>query len=527
MSSVADETPPGPDDSLIEEDASVLYEEAPCGYLYTRPDGTLLRVNATFVEWTGYDRSELLGRRFQDLLNVGGRIFHETHFAPLLHMQGSVSEISLDVVTKSGTLLPVLVNSVQKRDEAGRPLLNRTTVFNATDRKRFERELQVARKRAEESARGKSELLSTISHDMRSPIGAILGAAQLLARTSLDESQQRYARILKSSSETLLNLVNNVLDLTRIESGRVELERRTFDLREMVLDLLATLNVRAEEKGLALRVHIDDAVPRIVVGDPVKLGQILTNLVSNAVKFTAAGSVAVSVRVNGAVSQQVQLDFSVADTGIGIPANQLARVFDEFTQASYDVGATYGGSGLGLAIVRRLLALHGSRVSVESVVDRGSIFSFTLTMDLAEVAGERVDADGERIENARLLRGLRVLLVEDNSFDRFVLGRTLKSWDVTCELAGNLSEALHRIKSSDVDAVLLNVRLAEGDIAAAAAAIHRAGPSDPRRTPAAVFALIPPTWDKETIRPGNGVLDIVPKPVDPSVLFAKLAAVRT
>ena len=524
---MADETSLRADDPLIEEDASVLYDEAPCGYLYTRPDGTLLRINATFLQWTGYDRDELLGRRFQDLLNVGGRIFHETHFAPLLHMQGSVSEIALDIVTRSGALLPVLVNSVQKRDEAGRPLLNRTTVFNATDRKRFERELQLARKRAEESARGKSELLSTISHDMRSPIGAILAAAQLLARSPLEESQQRYVRILKSSSETLLNLVNNVLDLKRIESGRVELERRDFDLREMVLDLLATLNVGAEEKGLALRVHIDDALPRIVVGDPVKLGQILTNLVSNAIKFTANGSVAVSVRVNRAVDGAVELDFSVADTGMGIPANQLARVFDDFTQASYDVGATYGGSGLGLAIVRRLLALYGSRVSVESVVDRGSIFSFALTMEVGEVAGEDLDAAGDRIVNARLLSGLRVLLVEDNSFDRFVLGRTLGSWDIVCELAGTLPEALRRMKGADVDAVLLNVRLAEGNVAAAAAALHNVGREDPRSTPPAVFALIPSTWDKGTVQPGNGVLDVVPKPVDPSVLFAKLAAVRT
>ena len=256
---------PEADRRLIEEDVPVLYDEAPCGYLYTRPDGTLLRVNATFLEWTGYERAELLGRRFQDLLNIGGRIFHETHFAPLLHMQGAVSEISLDLVTRSGALLPVLVNSVQKRDAAGRPLLNRTTVFNATERKRFERELQLARKRAEESARSKSELLSTISHDMRSPIGAILAAAQLLARSPLAEAQQRYVRILRSSSETLLNLVNNVLDLSRIESGRVELERRTFNLREMLLDLLATLNVGAEEKGLALRVHLEDGVPERVV----------------------------------------------------------------------------------------------------------------------------------------------------------------------------------------------------------------------------------------------------------------------
>lgn len=514
------------DRRLIEEDASVLYDDAPCGYLYTRPDGTLLRVNATFLGWTGYDRDELLGRRFQDLLNVGGRIFHETHFAPLLHMQGSVSEISLDLVTKSGVLLPVLVNSVQKRDDAGRPLLNRTTVFNATDRKRFERELQLARKRAEESARSKSELLSTISHDMRSPLGAILAAAQLLERSPLEDAQQKYVRILRSSSDTLLDLVNNVLDLSRIESGRVELERRTFDLPEMVLDLLATLNVGAEQKGLALRVHIDEAVPRCVVGDPVKLGQILTNLVSNALKFTAEGSVAVSIRRSGGDDHRVELEFSVADTGIGIPSNQLARVFDEYTQASSDVGATYGGSGLGLAIVRRLLTLHDSRVTVESVVDRGSIFSFQLTLEVATVAGGEHEPAGERIVNARQLSGLKVLLIEDNSFDRFVLGRTLGLWDVGCEVAGSVPEALGKLPGLDVDAVLLNVRLADGDAATAASALLGVAISDGRSTIPAIFALTPPTWDKGAVTLGQAFMDVVPKPVDPSVLFAKLAAIR-
>lgn len=361
------------DERLIGDDAAQLYDEAPCEYLYSRPDGTLLQVNRMFLDWTGYERSDVLGRRFQDLLNVGGRIYHETHFAPLLHMQGAVREIALDIATKQGGVVPVLVNAVQKRD-AGRPVLNRISVFNATDRKKYERELQAARKRAEESARSKSELLSTISHDMRSPLGAILAAAQLLGRSQLTTAQRTYVRVLRSSSETLLNLVNNVLDLSRIESGRVTLEQRPFDVRQLVLDLLSTLNVRAEEEQIALHVAIADAVPATLIGDPVKLGQILTNLTANAVKFTEQGSVAVSVGVRREQHGRIELDFKVSDTGIGIPPDRLQHIFDDFTQVSYDIGATYGGSGLGLAIVRRLLALHGSKISVESAVNRGSIF---------------------------------------------------------------------------------------------------------------------------------------------------------
>jgi len=512
------------DERLIDEDASTLYEEAPCGYLYTRPDGTLLRVNARFLSWTGYERHELLGRRFQDLLTIGGRIYHETHFGPLLHMQGSVSEIALEIVTRSGALLPVLVNSVQKRD-AGKPVLNRTTVFNATERKQYERELQLARKRAEESARAKAELLATISHDMRSPLGAILGAAQLLARSPLPASQQTYLRILRSSSETLLNLINNVLDLNKIESGRVLLEKRAFDLRQLVLDLLASLNVRAEEKQLTLRVAIDNELPDRVVGDPVKIGQILTNLVANAVKFTENGSVAVTVRARRQSADAVALDFSVADTGIGIPADRLQQIFDDFTQAGDDVGATYGGYGLGLAIVRRLLALHGSTISVESAVGRGSIFSFSLTLEVAEEASAGSEVGGGReLVDARLLNGTRVLLVEDNTFDTFMVGRSLDAWGVKFDVALTVSEAVDRARANAYDAVLLSARLANGAAAAARAIREAAGERSPVPAVLALGALRAADLEHQH---QDLITDIVPKPVDPTVLFAKLAALRS
>lgn len=508
------------DRQLIEEDAASLYDEAPCGYIYTRPDGTLLRANATFLAWTGYTWAELSGRRFQDLLNIGGRIFHETHFAPLLHMQGHVSEIALDLVTSTGEILPVLVNSVQKRDASGRPLLNRTTVFNATDRKKYERELQLARQRAEESARAKSELLSTISHDMRSPLGAVLAAAQMLGRSPLSAPQRNYLRILRSSSDTLLNLINNVLDLSRIESGQVTLENRPFDLRRLVLDLLATLNVRAEQKGLAVHVAIDDAVPEHVVGDPVKLGQILTNLVANAVKFTEAGSVAVTIRCRTVSEERVELDVSVSDTGIGIPQDRLAHVFDEYTQASYDVGARYGGSGLGLAIVRRLLALHGSRATVQSVINKGTIFSFPLTLG---VAGEASAAADEGLVNRSALSGVRVLLVEDNTFDAFMVGRSLTAWDVIYDACPTLTDAETMLKSASYDAVLLNLRLAGKDPAAAADRLRTA---KGQGAVPLILGLVPSAPDQAGAGTPEGLDDVVSKPVDPTLLFAKLSSVR-
>ena len=515
--------PASDDERLIDEDAASLYDEAPCGYLYTRPDGMLLRANATFLAWTGYTWPDLRGRRFQDLLTIGGRIFHETHFAPLLHMQGHVSEIALDLMTRTGEAVPILVNAVQKRDAAGRPLLNRTTVFNATARRKYERELQLARQRAEESARAKSELLSTISHDMRSPLGAILAAAQMLARSPLSAPQQNYLRILRSSSDTLLHLINNVLDLSRIESGHVTLERRPFDLRRLVLDLLATLNVRAEQKGLALHVAIADDVPGQVLGDPVKLGQILTNLVANAVKFTDAGSVAVTIRIKAQTDARVELDISVSDTGIGIPPDRLPHIFEEYTQASYDVGARYGGSGLGLAIVRRLLALHGTKATVESAVNKGTIFSFPLELSVVPAA-EGVAHAEEGIVNGSALSGVRVLLVEDNTFEAFLIGRSLSAWDVVYDACPTLADAETLVKAASYDAVLLNLRLAPGDPSAAARRLKTAG--SPGRVRTLVFGLVPSTGDQAITGVPEEFDDIVSKPVDSSLLFAKLSSVR-
>ena len=523
---MADDPQLSHNDRLIEEDASALYEEAPCGYLYTRPDGTLLRVNRTFLVWTGFAREELIGRRFQDLLSVGGRIFHETHLAPLLRMQGAVTEVSLDIVTRAGGLLPVLVNSVQKHDASGTPLLNRTTIFNVTDRRKYERELQLARTRAEESARTKSELLATISHDMRSPLGAILAAAQLLDRSSLTAVQQNYVRVLRSSSEGLLNLINNVLDLSRIESGRTAVERRPFDLRQLVFDVMAALNVRADEKQLSLRVTIDEAVPAAVIGDPVKIGQVLTNLATNAVKFTERGSVVLAVRLKGMTADRVDLEVSVADTGMGIPPDRLPHVFEEFTQASYDVGATYGGSGLGLAIVRRLIALLGSEISVQSTVGEGSVFSFSLGLGVIgseSTAGGDIGSD-QAIAGTKLLGGLRVLLVEDNSFDVLILERALRSWGALSNVSTTIDDAIARMRTGRYDAVLLSTRVAGQGAESAATILQDAARSTGQQPQ--VLVLARSSAEAAGIVAGGSIAGVLHKPVEASVLFAKLAAGR-
>jgi PAS domain S-box-containing protein len=366
--------------ALLEETAEDLYEHAPCGYVSLLPDGIIGRVNATFLEWTDYARESLLGRvRFVDLLTVGSRVYYETHFQPLLRMQGFVREIAFDLRCSGGARLPVLVNAVQRPTDG--EFITRITVFDATDRRRYERELLDARNRAETAARAKTELIAMISHDLRSPLSAILTAVSLLENMSPAPHQARYLHVLRSSSEQALALVNNVLDFSRLDSGRAPLRERDFPPRDLVDTIVAAARAAAVGKtDLEVRATVDDAVPERIVGDRAKIGQVLTNLMMNAVKFTDRGFVSLAVSLVERTDDSATLEFVVSDTGIGIPADRLPHIFEEYTQAGDDIAEKYGGTGLGLAISRKLLQLYGSEVHVTSTVGQGTTFSFALTL---------------------------------------------------------------------------------------------------------------------------------------------------
>ena len=371
------------EDALLEESAEDLYEHAPCAYLSTLPDGTIVRVNQTFVEWSGVAREALLANtRFQTLLSVGSRIYYETHYAPLLRMQGFANEIALEVVRHDGRIVPVLVNSRQRREADGTPLFNRITLFDATDRRRYERELLLARRKAEHAAKDKADLIAMLSHDIRNPLNAVMGVVQLLDRSDLTDQQRRFVRLLKSSSENMLALLNHVLELSKAESSSTALVETSFSLRTVIEDVAATFESAARAKGLTLAVEIAENVPEAMIGDPVAIRQILSNLVGNAVKFTTEGSVTLGVRTTQLATDAVTLAIAVSDTGIGIAPDMKERIFNEFTQASYETAARFGGVGLGLTITRRLLALYGSAVHVVSAPGEGSTFSFNLRLPL-------------------------------------------------------------------------------------------------------------------------------------------------
>lgn len=369
--------------ALLDEDLAEIYDEAPAGYLSALPDGTVVKVNATFLRWTGFAREALVRRRrLQDLFSTPGRIYYETHLGPLLAMQGGVNEIAMDVVCADGRALPVMLNAAQRKGADGVPLLLRFTVFNATDRRRYEKELLQARRAAEALAQAKTELLAMLSHDIRTPLGSVMAVVHLLEGSGLTPQQEPLVRILRSSSATMLNLVNEILEHSRLEAGAVALRPAPFDLGALARGLVDDLQPLAREKDIALACLVDQRLPPMLVGDATKLGQVLGNLVGNALKFTAAGSVTLELVVTERSDNAAKIRVRVADSGIGISPEQLPRIFSAYVQAHDTDARGHGGIGLGLAISTKLLRAHGSELEVQSQPGKGSVFWFDITLEL-------------------------------------------------------------------------------------------------------------------------------------------------
>ncbi len=336
---------------------------------------------------------------------------------------------------------------------------------------------------------------------------------------SFSARQEKYVRILRSSSENLLHLVNEILDFSKIESGKVSLEERTFDLRQLVHQAAHGLHMKAEEKGLALETRVDERLPDALLGDPVKIGQVLTNLLGNALKFTAQGSVVVEIRVLELETDAVSFEIEVTDTGIGIAPERLAHIFEDFTQASYDIGMKYGGTGLGLAISKRLVEMHGSRLEVESELGQGTKFSFRLRLKRAEpVAAESPLEESD----PQTLRGLRVLVADDNEVNVFVLTGLLRKWGVEHDVVTNGRQAVESVQARDYDLVLMDLRMPELDGYAATREIRSLADARLARLP--VFAISASTrMGHQHELDAAGFTEFVGKPINPEVLFQKLA----
>jgi len=311
-----------------------------------------------------------------------------------------------------------------------------------TERKHIESELKKSRNKAEESSRIKSEFLANMSHEVRTPMNAIIGMSDLTLETELTPEQSEYLRVIKSSSESLLSLINDILDISKIEAGKFELEEIPFILREVVEGVAEALSIRAKDKGIEFLSYVDPGVPVLVIGDPTRLRQVLVNLVGNAIKFTEKGDVAIKVEIDSAkeetaTGKRVDINFMVSDTGAGMSKADTERIFDKFSQADGSTTRKYGGTGLGLSISKSIVEMMGGHISVESEVGKGSVFHFSLNLECQD---ERRKEEREYV--CPDFMGITVLIVDDNRTSRYILQKTLSAWGFHTSEAGNGKEAL-------------------------------------------------------------------------------------
>ncbi len=462
--------------SLIESNIDAL--------MTTDPSGIITDVNKQMEALTGCTRDELIGAPFKDCFTDPARA--EAAINRVLS-EKSVTDYELTARARDGKQTVVSYNATTFYDRSRTLQGVFAAARDVTERKRVEAELQQAKADAESASRTKSDFLASMSHEIRTPMNAIMGIADLLAKTSLTPEQDNFVQIFRRSGDNLLNLINDILDLSKVEASQLDLEQTGFALGDHLDKVMEMVAGRAQEKGLTLTCEIAPGVSNDLLGDPTRLRQVLLNLLGNAIKFTETGTVSLTVHPDPDLAVPTALRFRVTDTGIGVAGNKLARIFERFTQADSSTTRRFGGSGLGLTISKRLVELMGGRISVTSIVGKGSVFTFSVPFEVCAASARAISAPVGAGPAVALPR-LRILMAEDSPDNRTITLAYLEETPYRIDVAETGKAAFEMFRTGDYDLILMDRQMPVMDGLSATRAI-RAWEKANDLTPTPIIAL--------------------------------------
>ena len=520
-----------------------LVEASPVAILLADEEGNIKLANGQLARMFGYDLSELVGEPVEILIPAPVRAHHPANRAEFLrHARPRPMGKAGPVygLRRDGSTFPAEIGLSPLSMNGGMHVI--AVVVDVTERQRHEQEIlelnrdlenRVRQRTAalEEASAAKSKFLAHMSHEIRTPLNAVLGLAQLLGKEALNPGQQAMLRHITEAGEQLLYIVNDILDLSKIEAGELGLERQPLHLGQVIDNMTHMVKTTAQSKGLALRVETPPDLPERLLGDAMRLQQVLLNLLSNAIKFTEHGEVALTVRILEASATQTRLRFEVRDTGIGLDEAAQARLFRPFTQADDSITRRFGGTGLGLSISKHLVQHMGGIMGLQSAPGQGSTFwfeiPFDLAIDLPPSAHPLVSAAPEPgIPDESALHSLRVLAVDDNRINLLVVGKALEQLGILAETANDGRQALDRLRAgpTDFDAVLMDIQMPVMDGLTATREIRR----DPALRHLPVIALSAGVLAEEREAAlAAGVSDFLGKPLKLENLQAVLYRLRS
>jgi PAS domain S-box-containing protein len=476
-------------------------------------DGLITGCNLRALEVFGLGGKERVRHRPTGEL-LGSEV--ETHIA---HFNRNRNETlvpwygNMELYRQEGTPFHAYVNIVPFRHD--HQLYCKISILDITDIKVAEFETIRAKEKAERATLVKSRFLSMMSHELRTPLNGIIGTTNLLLQDECLEAQRPYMDVLKHSSEHMLHLVNDILDFSKLEAGKMLLDSKPFNLREFLQKAVRPFTTGSPDAGVKFELDIDDALDTEIVSDELRLNQIMNNLLSNARKFTSSGHIRVKARQESSDGQNIQVLFSVSDTGIGIHPHKIRQIFESFTQADAETTRRFGGTGLGLAISRHIVEQMGGKLEVRSIPDQGSEFYFTIRLRISRIVRSIIQEgkDGELAS----LNGLRILIAEDNPVNMIVAKRFLHKWDVVVDEAVNGLQLLDCFSRNDYDLLLVDLEMPEMDGAQAVSKIRVTSPDIP------IIAFTAAVYENiQTDLLQKGFNDFIPKPFKPAVLHRKI-----